>query len=490
MTSSVPSTPFPMPASLPLPAAAFEVLGYLSVAAVASLWFIAGWLTPNGAVVVTVVFLVALIALSWIHLGRGRHPCFLFLCTLMLFQGGRMIAFCLGAEPEPLRIMVMTPYAFNLTRDEQGIVLLCLTVSAVCVYAPCRWNFRSVLPPDSRPVRRYLPYLYLVLFVGLPFLLFKNYRFYEYAQQHGGYTFMFSDPSALAANVPFLVRSVSAMLFPVFLAIYVFETRPKYLFLATVLYFATTSIILLLGARGAVFQLIVTLWYVTRVKSKRSPRILLLCTGVLVLVQLAGTVRAIRESSDDVVSSVGSVTATALIDFIDLQGSSLDVTQVAVKYRDQFAPNAASYLLNELQSSYVSTDARSYSRGKLIDSDIAVLLSSAAFDLGFGAGGSYLGEAYIVGGFAGVVIVSLGIGFGLHLLYLMARRADSLFVSATLLFSAIWLARGDLLAWLSGFSRNMLVVLFLWIGWLAFRLITSIRHSPGTDQLSKRAPIT
>jgi hypothetical protein len=76
--------------------AAFEVLAYLSVVAAASLAFLAGWLTVNGAVVLTVLLLGSLIVFSWIHLGQGRHPAFLFLCTLTLFQGGRLAAFCFG----------------------------------------------------------------------------------------------------------------------------------------------------------------------------------------------------------------------------------------------------------------------------------------------------------------------------------------------------------------------------------------------------------
>jgi oligosaccharide repeat unit polymerase len=488
MSSLIPTFPASGRAPMAVPAAAFEVLGYLCVVAVGTLCFLLSWLTPEGAGVLTVLLLSVLIVLAWKRFDQGRHPCFLFLCALMFFQGGRLIAYCLGAEPEPLKVIVVTPYPFSLPRDEQGIVLLCLALSAICVYAPCCWKFHSILPPDSRPVRQYLPYLYLVLFVGLPFLLFKNYRFYEYAQQHGGYRFMLADPGALAASVPFLVRSVSAILFPVFLAIYVFETRRKYLYLATVLYFAAILIILVLGSRGALFQLIVTLWYVAHVKSGAKPRILLLCAGVVILALLAGAVQALRENPDDLDSSLLGV--TALVDFIDSQGSSLDVTQVAVKYRDRFAPYAGSYLVSELQSSYASNDARSYSRGKLIDSDITVLLSPVAFDLGFGTGGSYIGEAYILGGLASVVIVSLGIGVGLRLLHRMSRRADLLFVSATLLFSAIWLPRGDLLAWLSAFSRNIIVIVFLWIGWLAFRLITSIRRNPSIDHLRERAPAT
>ena len=65
----------------PMPAAAFEVLGLLAVVAAASLAFLAGWLSVNAAVVLTVALLLTLIDLSWIHLGQGRHPEFLVLCT-------------------------------------------------------------------------------------------------------------------------------------------------------------------------------------------------------------------------------------------------------------------------------------------------------------------------------------------------------------------------------------------------------------------------
>lgn len=88
MTSAAPTLPVADYRRLPIPAAAFEVLAYLIVVAAATLAFVAGWLPVNGAVVLTVALLASLIALSWVHLGQGRHPAFLFLCTLMLFQGG------------------------------------------------------------------------------------------------------------------------------------------------------------------------------------------------------------------------------------------------------------------------------------------------------------------------------------------------------------------------------------------------------------------
>src|ERR1035441_2854293 len=118
-----------------------------------------------------------------------------------------------------------------------------------------------------------LPYLYLLFFATLPVQLFKNYRYYEYVQQHGGYTFIFINHSALAASVPLWVRAIPLITFPVFVAIFVFERRKFPLYVATLLYFSTASFILLLGSRGAVFSLILVLWWVARIKTLRKTRI-------------------------------------------------------------------------------------------------------------------------------------------------------------------------------------------------------------------------
>src|SRR6516164_1364101 len=169
---------------LPIPGAVFEVLGYLIIVAAATFAFLAGWFTINAAVVFTVLLLGSLIVLSWINLGQGCHPAFLFFCTLMLFQGGRLIAFCFGALDDPFAVGLMREYPFSVSGGVSGLVLLCLALSAICVYAPCRWRYRWVPPPANSAVRQYLPYLYLVYFVSWPFLLYKNYLYYRYIQEN------------------------------------------------------------------------------------------------------------------------------------------------------------------------------------------------------------------------------------------------------------------------------------------------------------------
>ena len=120
------------------PGAIIEVLLLIAAVLCATIAFLVGLLTPNEGVVLTALLLVLLLLLSWKNLNQGRHPCFLFLGILLLMQGGRLLTYCFGSEPDPLRVRVQAPLPFDLTRPQQGTVLLCLALSAVCIYAVCR----------------------------------------------------------------------------------------------------------------------------------------------------------------------------------------------------------------------------------------------------------------------------------------------------------------------------------------------------------------
>lgn len=444
--------------------AALEVLGYLSVLAVATLCFVAGWLTLDGAMVLCTLLLLSLIVLAWMRLGQGRHPCFLFLCTLMFFQGGGLLAYCLGAEVDPLRVQLMTPNAFYLPRDDAGLVLLLLALSAICIYAPCRWNYRPFGPPSDAAVRPYLPYLYIVFFSTLPLQLFKNYRYFEYAREHGGYTFIFVDHTALAASVPLLVRVIPLITFPTLIGIFVFERRTKFLALVTALYFTSASFILLLGSRAAMFSLILGLWYVARIKSRRKPRILRLMVVLLVLLMIGDAVSKLRE--DEEVN-----TAFLPLKVLAVQGASLNVTEVAVKYRNILQPFGASYLLRELQNAFVPNDAGNYYRGRALAFDISVLLNPALFAIGYGTGSSYVAEAYVLGGTLGVVAVSLLVGLLLHFANWFSRSAAGLFVVAMVLPEVLIMPRNGLLDWFSVLLRTGVSVLLLALGWQVYRFV-------------------
>jgi len=472
------SLPKPMRISLATPAAAIEILTLFGAVAIASLCFVLAWLTPNQVAVLTALLLITLLVLSWRHLNQGRHPCFLFLSMLLLLQGGRLLTYCLGSEPDPLRVRLDTPYPFDLSRAQAGTVLLCVVLSAICVYAPCRWNYRSFGPPSAAKARRYLPYLYWLFYGSVPIQIFKNYAYYQYAQEHGGYVYFWVNHGDFAASVPLWVRLVSLATLPAFLGIFILETRKKYLYFATFCYFGSSLLLLLMGSRMGTLALIVVLWYAAGIKSGKKSRAVAAIVLALVLFAVAGVFQALREENETTAYAVDPLA------FVTLAGNSLDVTEVAVKYRDLFAPYAGSYLWNELHFAFSPHDLQHYFRGREFGHDVSVLLNPLAFAHGSGTAGSYIAEEYMLGGIAAVVLISLLIGYMLHLLYRFSHNVFSLLVVLMLLPEFLSMPRGDLLDWLSVLARTLLFVLILAVGWMFYSLILWLRHTPRGTQYS------
>ncbi len=477
MSSSAQIFPGVAPGSRALPGAAFEVLGYLSVVGFATLCFLLGWLSTNAAVVLTVLLLSTLIVLAWNRFDQGRHPCFLFLCTLMLFQGGRLIGYCLGRVPDPFLVEVMVNDPFGISRDQAGIVMLSIVLSAICVYAPCRWNYRRIPPPDDAAVRRYLPYLYLVFFTSLPFLLYKNYLYYRYIQGHGGYMVFFSDYVNLAASVPLVVRAVALLTLPVLVAIFVFEKRKKLLYTVVGLYFCSSVVILLTGTRMGLFSLILTLWYVARIKSTKSTRIWRVVVLAAALIVVANLIGLARFGED-----LEARSAVDAVDFIATQGVSLAVTEVAVVHRSLFEPYVGSYLLHELQIEFISGDVSSYFRGRQFGFDVSVFLNPYMFEQGFATSGAYVGEAYVVGGILGVIVISLLIGGGLRFMHAKSRNAAMLLLVALAFPEVLLLPRGFLLGWGSALIRAFILLVPLALGWSLYQFVTSSVRIPLTER--------
>ncbi len=476
MSSLIP--PFPALGRAPtaVPAAAFEVLGYLCVVAVGTLCFLIGWLTPNEAGLLTVLLLSFLIALAWKRFDQGRHPCFLFLCALLFFQGGRLIGFCFGVTPDPLEIELFTPAPFSIPREEAGIVLLAIALSAICVYAPCRWNYRRIQPPGEQSLRRYLPYLYVVFFLALSATTVKNYLYLRYALDHG-YLVFFNDYYRLVANVPLPVRLVALLNLPVFLAIFVIEKRKRLLWMIAVLYFGVAGLYLATGSRGGTLTMALVLWYLARIKSSKRTRILVPVLLAAILICVAVVVGATRQSA------AGDVQNYLLgpLEFIAQQGISLNVTELAIKYKDLFRPHIAWYLFHDLWLVFVPSDISGYVRGRDLSPDMVVFLNPSLARMGFGTGGSYLAQMYLLGGLGGVVVLSLLLGYGLNLIYGCARNAWSLIVAALILPDFILMSRGSIIMWSGTLIRGAILFCPLLAGWWLFSLLSSIRGaSPST----------
>jgi hypothetical protein len=469
--------------------AALEVLGYLTMVAAATVGFLAGWLTCDGAAVLTVLLLLSLIGLAWQRFDGGRHPCFFFLCMLTLFQAGKLMAYCAGGVADTFRVTLMTPDAFDVPRDVAGLTLFFIALSAICIYAPCRWNYRTLPPPSSGSFGRFLPYLYFLFWSSLPVQLYKNFCYYQYAKDHGGYLVVFTDHGGMAASIPLAVRLISLISLPAFVGIFVLERRNQFLRPATAVYFAVAAPILLLGSRGGIFGLVLSLWYLVKVKSGQRARlysVAFLGAGLALAGSLIGSFRS---------GHVDSSALDGLSQFIAGQGGSINITEVAVAYRRRFAPHIVANLADELRSAFWPTDHSNYVVGKNFDADVSNFLNSTAYQLGSGAGSSYVAEAYLAGGLGGVVAVSVLLGAFFHGMHLGSRNPLVLFLVAMILPDMLLMPRGGLLDWVSASLRVGISVLLLLAGWYLYQALARIGGilwgancalDPGVPTLSKQ----
>jgi oligosaccharide repeat unit polymerase len=387
---------------------------------------------------------------------------------LTIFQAGRLIASWAGGESDTFRIDLMTPQPFDVSREVAGLVLLSIAFSAIAIYAACRWNYRSYFPSPIKSSCHLLPYLYFLFWLTVPVQLYKNFCYYQYTKDHGGYLVIFLDHGGMASSIPAAVRAVSLISMPAFVGIFVLEHRKQFLRPTVFVYFAVTTPILLLGSRGGIFSLVLSLWYVSKVKSAKPTRfhsVALLGTGLVVAGSLIGSFRA------------GDVDYSALAgpaQFVAGQGVSLNITEVAVAYRRQFSPHIISNLSDELRSAFFPTDHTKYEAGKNFDADVSMFLNPIAYQAGSGGGSSYVAEAYLAGGLLGVVIVSALIGALFNGMQRHARNPFALFIIAMILPDVLLMPRGGLLDWVSALLRVAISVLLLLTGWYFYRTVSRI----------------
>jgi hypothetical protein len=226
------------------------------------------------------------------------------------------------------------------------------------------------------------------------------------------------------------------------------------------------------------FSLILTLWYVARIKSTKSSRLwrlLALAVALIVVANLIGQVR-VGENAE----------GRSIIDpvaFIGTQGISLGVTEVAVQHRELFRPYVLSYLLHELEVEFVAADVSNYFRGRQFGYDVSAFLNPPLFSQGIATSGSYVAEAYVIAGVVGVIAISLLIGWGLRLMYSASGKAMSLVLVAFVFPEVILSPRGFLLAWLSALLRAFMLFAPLALGWVLYQFMTSsLKASPALHE--------
>ncbi len=413
--------------------ASIEVTGLLAIVATASTFAAIGFLTEVGCIWLTLVLLATILGLSWYQFDGGRHPCFLFMVMLFVFQGGRLVGYVVGLKQDPMLIEVQTRLPIAVEPKFAEITLLIIVLSAILVYFPCRYCYKPAA--FRRPLdNRWLPSLYALVFMTVPFSLYKNLMYYSYIRAHGGYLAIYTDNAAVLQSAGVVARTLSLVNVTAILVLFVVENRSKRMVAVLWLFVALSVLDLLIGFRGKFFSEMISLWFLVNLKTGRRFKLPYLISIASVISLIAVAIGFFRENQTfKMVSPLG---------FLVVQGVSLNVTEAAVKFHSTFSRFGWEYLWGGFLNGFTPSAAHGL---RLWSGDLSVFLNPVASDLGFGTASSYLGELYLFGEIPSIVIGSLAIGYCLHLLHRVSSRTAGALLLAFILPPVIYLPRLELL---------------------------------------------
>ncbi len=411
-----------------------EIGAALAIISLAAFLVLVGAMPERACVWLAAAMLMALVWLSWKRFDGGRHPCFLFMGMLLVFQGGRLVASLTGIAKHPMDIVVATTAPIQVSRSIAEATLLIVVLSGILVYAPCRLGYRPALFRAGTEVR-WLPALYALILLTFPFAFCKNWLYFSFIRAHGGYLAVYTDNAAILASAGTLVRAVALVSSTALLTAYVFERRPKRIALLLALYFAVSTLDLLIGFRGKFFAELLGLWYLHKLKTGKRFNLTALALAAAAISLVAVAVAAIRqEQSIQLLSPLG---------FLAQQGVSLNVTEMAIALHHTFAPYGLRYLWGGFIYSIVRPPLTP--QHQLWTTELTLYLNPVAQELGFGTASTYLAELYLAGGTAAVVLGSLAVGWTLHGVHQASRRAWGAVLLAFVLPSLIYLPRLEML---------------------------------------------
>ena len=399
------------------------------------------------AVVSFDILAISLLILSWKRFHGGLHPCWLFLLAITFFQGGALFGYLFGDTSDPFTITLMWVTPFDVPGAVRAETLLCIAVSMLFVYLPCAYNltekrYSATFSPSVRKVMLYMFYLFL------PFEAYKVWTYIRFVQAHGGYAANLLLNTDLLSSVGLPIRLLSIVSTCAFYDILLMETQATRLRYVYVSFLGIMLLSLGIGDRGGILTLLVMIWYVHKFKRQtRFNFVPLIIVGSLgaMLAAFIGHTR-----SNEAVASVN------ILHFVTGQGVSMQVTELAIAEKHLFQPHAWSYLMHGSRLFPKGQPA-----GSVFNDDVSMFLSPERVAEGQGTGSSYIGEAYLLGGIPGVVLVSLGLGLLLRMIYNLSDRKYGFAVTIVLLPELIFLPRAEILSFLSRgmqYSVGMLLV--------------------------------
>lgn len=417
----------------------------------------------QAVITLSALLLCGLVALAWQRFDAGMHPVFLFLALYLLFQGGRLLAFLLPGPPfDPLAIDLADP-VFTISDADQRITLFAVMLSAACVYLPHRlWNTRlRFVPPAATQIT---PYLLLMFLLFFPLHIYKNYEYLSYVRSHGGYLAIFTSQEHLS-EIGLPIRIASQLCSAAFIAYFAYEVPRTRLWLVTAAYSAASVMELLIGLRGKVFLFMLGLIFLGKLKrgTRFRPQALLALAVVLMLVAEATAI--FRENKSESLDASQSVQI-----LLKTQGVSIDVLESVVAYRALFSRFVPSYLSHASALAFKGTDPLDGSSGLNFEDDLSYFLNPSGFILGFGTGGSFVAEGYLLGGLPGVAFESL-IASALLAFCAYSLRGLALPFAWTLTTAIWYLPRQGLPVALSGTVKSCISLGLILIAACSFRAL-------------------
>lgn len=355
--------------------------------------------SSNYASVVLSVGGFLILGANWHAHGGGRSASFIFLVLGLTFLCGRALPILFGDDSQ----LAIIGYGdiFEISSDKVMTYVELVLTSFLCVHIGSLFKYENAPAlPDSHGDAQ----IYRVMFICmLPLLLYKNIWYFNYIMANGGYLAIYQGSEHLD-GVGMLPR-VGALLCLLTFTLYFFhETDKKKSRNALIFFLFVFASELLVGLRGKFFvtALIFLFFYKLRFGGKFSLRGLV--TLLLVIISMAITVEITREQKSE-----SSVAGSLLTGFLAQQGVSAGVSLVVLDNPSYFAQHPWDYFFHQFTAPFYSQPE--VPKGWFVANDISMMVMPDAYALGFGTGSSYLAELFMLGGWAGVCIGSLAIGW-------------------------------------------------------------------------------
>jgi hypothetical protein len=445
--------------------ASLEIISYLSVIAVIEEMIALGIISINTCAWIVAALLISLTILSYYRFDGGRHPCFLFLVTILLFQGGRLVCSLCGIIDDPMLIVVQTSVPISVKISTAELTLILLAISAGLIYAPCRLFYKPVKFSQSSDALQ-LRAIYVFIALTIPFSFYKNIMYFLYLKSHGGYITIYTDNAAVLQSAGIIPRVVSMVNIIAIMVAYVLEYRPKRSRFILFLYLIFSVLNLLIGFRGKFFTQIMTLWYIHNLKTGHKFRFAKLFVFAALGCLISVIISIFR--GDAVTPTFNP------LEFIGHMGVSINVTEAAIEFYDLFSQYRFNYILGGFTNGITPLPVGA--EHVLWTNDLSYFLNSAAARLGFGSASSYLAELYLLGRSVGIILGSLAIGGSLNIIHHCSSRLSGTLLLAFILPDLIYLPRLELLAPLSALIKSFVGVGILAIFVVCYKNAVYIFH--------------